>query len=283
MFLIADAGSRKTSWAKVSVNSKESVITPGINPQLQDNDFIENIISGDLIPFCRNDEIRKIYYYGAGCGREKNRNKINEILLKYFPGALIDIKDDLTGAGRALFFNDKGIACILGTGSNSGVYNGREIIERIPSLGFILGDEGSGTHIGKLFIRDVFYDYCPEKFRTDFLNEYNLTKEEILNNVYLAPKQNTFLANISKFVIKNKNESYFNDLIKNSLEEYYKHHILPYKQIRDLELGFVGSIAWHNSDILYELAAKYGNSISSVIKMPIENLIEYHVNLTCGK
>jgi N-acetylglucosamine kinase-like BadF-type ATPase len=279
MILIADSGSTKTSWMIIDKTHRRLTITSGINPQLLNEDQIMDIIIEELIPGLEQDIPYKIYFYGAGCSSDKNIIKVSSCLLKYFPESDILIGNDLTGAARALFKQEKGIACIIGTGSNSGVYDGRNIIKNIPALGYILGDEGGGAYIGKLFIRDFLYGICPEKILKDFRDKFNYTKQSVLDKVYQQSRANVFLASIADYVSQNHQDEYCYNLIYTAFNDFFNFHLLNYPELVDHQIGVVGSIGFINQAIFTEVVASYGYKISGFLKSPIEDLAEYHVNL----
>ena len=203
MILIADSGSTKTCWCVVSNGELLSqVITDGINPFYQTDLEIIALLDTQLIPKLENIEIDQIYFYGAGCSFPEKKVLVSRALVRFFSNAMIEIQSDLLGAARSLFQHKKGIACILGTGSNSCFYNGVEIVENVSPLGFILGDEGSGAVLGKLFVADCLKNQLPVALKEKFLSKYDLTPAIILDNVYKKPFPNRFLAQFTPFLLE---------------------------------------------------------------------------------
>jgi glucosamine kinase len=277
-YLIADSGSTKTDWILLQNGEKIRFTTKGLNPQIQKESEILDILS-ELKNYCKTEHIDHVYFYGAGCSREENCMRISEALKKVICLDQVFVEHDLLAAARALFRHQEGIACILGTGSNSGVYNGSQITENIPALGYILGDEGSGAHIGKAFLRDYLYNNVPPEVSDLFSLEFSLSVAEIFNKTYRESNANVFLASVGGFVSRNTKHSYCNKLLSKSFLAFIQHHILPYKEIRTLPIGFVGSIAERNQHIMMELLHKMSLKAGIFISSPIENLLAYHVTL----
>lgn len=276
--LIADAGSTKVHWVLLAPDGMvaHSVHTEGINALLADSESIKNIIRlvandipSDIVP----DEI---YYYGAGCATPEICRKISDILISIWPGTIPYVDSDLVAAARSLFSNRKGIACILGTGSNSCLFDGEKIIQQIPSLGFILGDEGSGAALGKRLVSDAFKNQLPDNIREKFLDSYRLTLPEILDRIYKRPSPNKFLASLVPFLKENIWNPYIYSLILEELTQFVKRNVAMYHRAHSLELSFTGSIAFHFDKILREAASSQGFRISSITESPMQGLIKHH-------
>jgi N-acetylglucosamine kinase-like BadF-type ATPase len=274
MILIADSGSTKTIWFLVDNGQKTAEYqTPGINPFYQSAKDIEN----DLREFTTNDDrIKQIYFYGAGCAFEDKKQIVRTGLQSIFKNAVIEINNDLLAACRALFLDKKGIACIMGTGSNSCFYNGKEIVENVSPLGFILGDEGSGAVLGKKLIADVLKNQLPENFKNKFLSQYNVTTAEILDNVYKQQFPNRYLAKFSVFLFENIKEKAIYDIVYNSFREFFVRNAMQY-DYKNNEISFVGSIAWYFKETLQEVADDFGLKIGKIVQSPMEGLLEYHI------
>jgi len=225
------------------------------------------------------DEISNVYFYGAGCSTTEKCDNVKVCLQPHFPKSEIIVEHDLTAAGRALFGQGKGIACIIGTGSNSGTYNGKDIIQNIPALGYILGDEGSGAHIGKMFIKDYLYGITPEKYRKEFESETGFHKQLIFDRVYKDTTPNVFLASISSFVTDHNSDKYFYRLIYNSFMDFVTYHILLYEGYKEMDIGVIGSIAFYNDKIFIDVLNKSGLKLKKIIQSPIKELTDYHVKL----
>ncbi len=284
MILIADSGSTKTDWRLIDKNRNvHSMSTIGFNPYFQDTLTIYNELKENLLPSVNEHtdikEPLSIYFYGAGCSTQSKCDIVKKALLKIFPLAKIEVDHDLLAAARALCGREKGIAAILGTGSNSCYYDGKNIVENVYSLGYVLGDEGSGAYIGKQFIQDYLNKELPLKITQDFYENYQLSHEAILDAIYKKPMPSRFLASFSKFIKKHKDEPYFVSLINKSFEDFFDKHICKYANHRDTAMSCVGSIAYYYSDTLRAIAGSKGVTISNIIESPIQGLTSYHLEL----
>lgn len=279
MILIADSGSTKTDWT-VTDNGKtiQRLSGQGINPFMQTADNIRDIISEELMNRLNNaDTITEVYFYGAGCRKEKQHilTNIFQELLKNVNN--IDVETDLTAAARALFGQSEGIACILGTGSNSGYYNGKEITQNISPLGYILGDEGSGAVLGKIFINALYKGRLSDKMVKTFETETGLNMADIIDNVYRRPLANRFLASLSPFISKHIDDRDIENIVIENFKNFFRLNIKKYQR-QDLPIGAIGSIAHHYSVQLKKAALTEGLEITKIIKTPMENLIRFHTN-----
>lgn len=277
MKLIADSGSTKTDWR---ITNGGTVVYElrgqGINPFQQTKETISDIVSRDVasrIP--DTDEIKEIYFYGAGC-RDEMKPIIMDALKKHFNNVeLIEINSDLMAAARALLGNREGIACILGTGSNSCIYDGHGITGNTPPLGYILGDEGSGAVLGKMFINALFKNMLPENVRKAFLDKTGLTMADIIDKVYRQPLANRFLASLSPFIRElSDNEGVRNIIIEN-FRNFFKRNIEQYGR-QETEINAIGSIAFYYRKELAEAAEAENHTLGTVIKSPMDGLIQYH-------
>ena len=276
MIVIADSGSSKTDWLFIN-DTDRHIQTPGINPFFQDT---AKIYANQNNKFNRlqKEKASKVFFYGAGCIKGKTDWVLAEALQKIFYNADIFVEDDMLGAARALLGNNEGIACILGTGANSCFYNGHEIVDKIPTLGFILGDEGSGAHIGKLFLNDYFKKAMPKKLKEMAEKEYGLEIAGVLDAVYRGEYPGRYLAKFTKFLHKHCRHSYTQNLIKGSFSEFFEKNIEAYKNYKSLEVNFVVSVAYHFIDLLKEVASERGIMIQKILEKPIDGLKEYHSN-----
>ena len=277
MILIADSGSTKTIWKCTDGAGRVfSALTAGINPYYNKYEEILKEISVARSQLSSID-IEEIYFYGSGCATDGQKNMVARGLKDQFGAREISVHSDLLGAARALFQKDPGIVCILGTGSGSCIYDGDHIVKSIPSLGFILGDEGSGAFLGKQFVRDFLREDMPEDLLKKANIELGITKEEVLRNVNQEPMPSRYLAGFSKFIHENINHKYLNDLVYNSFNEFTREYIIRYDQYKHYRIGFIGSIAVRYQDILKEVLADYQISLHMVEENPINGLIEYHL------
>lgn len=275
MKLIADSGSTKTSWAVVDDKETKIIGTAGINPAVQSEDTImctlhEMILMLTEVP-------REIYFYGAGC-RGKASLLMEKCLRQAFPGAdTVCVESDLLGAARALFGVEEGIACILGTGSNSCLYDGKVITSNVPPLGYILGDEGSGAALGKMFFNALFKGDLPEELKNMYLEETRQTYDDVIRRVYREQNANRYLASTSLFLANHLDVRPLVDIVEQNFEQFFVKNVCKYGR-PDLPVAAVGSIAFAYSDIFNKVAARHGYQVTRVIKEPIDALVGYHSN-----
>jgi glucosamine kinase len=278
IILIADSGSTKTDWRFAERSGKILLNwnTVGFNPYFLDSEEMLNTLS--IQPFAEFKSLTKeIWFYGSGCLREEKKIIIRDILSKVFSNAMITVESDLTGACRALFGNNPGIGAILGTGASSALYDGNRITYTPPSLGYILGDEGSGSHIGKILMKDILTNRLPEDLMVSFQSEMKLTSPDLMNRLYNQPQPNRFLASLAKFLLLHREHEYSKEIIGLVMTEFFETHLVRYHSGPTRSLGFCGSVAFYTSDILIELGRKYGFKNPEIIKSPIEKLTLYHI------
>jgi len=276
MNLIADSGSTNTHWCLVQNGEVvNEIITDGINPFYQTDMEIIALLDDQLIPKLVNIDIDSIYFYGAGCSFPDKKILVSRALVRFFGNSMIEIQSDLLGAARSLFQHEKGIACILGTGSNSCYYNGKEIEQNVSPLGFILGDEGSGAVLGKLFIADCLKNQLPVELKEKFLTCYELTPEMILENVYKKPFPNRYLAQFTPFLLENIEEPSIFNLVYDSFDAFLIRNVMQYP-LDDIQIGFVGSVAYYFRDTIEIVASERRIIISDIVQNPMNGLVKYH-------
>lgn len=278
MILIADGGSTKTSWCLIDENENKTLFnTEGYNPYFSDTTYIYNSLKKSLPGDLPLEKIEEVNYYGAGVHNAEKAKIISDAFEMIFVNAKIDIGHDLLAAARALLKNDKGFAAILGTGTNTCIYDGNDIVEHIDSLAYILGDEGSGCHIGKKLLGDYIRGYMPASVRKEFWDTFKLTEEEILDNVYIKPLPNRFCASFSKFVYEVQSDKvYTRNLVKSSFEEFFKNLVSRYTNYKDYSFNCIGSVAYNFRDILEEVATEYGMKLGNIVRSPIDDLVKFH-------
>jgi N-acetylglucosamine kinase-like BadF-type ATPase len=277
MKIIADSGSTKTHWVIVSSNGeKKSLFSEGINPYFLDAHKIEEIVKA-----CFKDvalqEVEEVHFYGAGCALPEKCAIVQKGLAKVFPKADIQTNSDLLAAAHALFGQGSGVACILGTGSNAAVYDGNNFVDKIQSLGYLLGDEGSGSYIGKLLLQQYFRKEMPADLRAYFEAKYNLDTPEVLDRLYKKSFPNRYLASFTTFVSDYSQNDYIQEIVRIAFRDFVKYQLSSLKIEDELKIGFVGSIAYYFQDILKQELAKEGYSLSQILKEPIHNLVDYHL------
>ena len=274
--LIADSGSTKTQWCLLTGNKKKMISTQGISPYFLNDETLGKILSDELLPQTGKIEIDEIFYYGTGCSNLVNISLVKRGLKKIYPGAAIKVDHDLLGAAKALCGDEKGIACILGTGSNSCYYNGKKVVKNSPGLGFILGDEGSGTYLGKKVLQYYLYNTFDAELMDKFKNKYPQTNSEILDNVYKTALPNRYLAGFVTFLIENRGHFMIENIIEDSINDFFFNHVYKYRESWTMPINFVGSVAYGFKDILAEMCKDYELKLGKVIKSPMDGLIKYH-------
>lgn len=274
--LIADSGSTKTDWCVVRNGLvQKRVVTDGINPFYQTDMEIIALLESQLIPQLEDRDFDKVFFYGAGCSFPEKKILVSRGLVRFFSNSIIEIQSDLLAAARSLFKREKGIACILGTGSNSCYYDGETIVDNVSPLGFILGDEGSGAVMGKLLVADCLKNQLPVELKEKFLAQYELTPAIILDNVYKKPFPNRFLAKFTPFLLENIEEVSIFNLVFDSFDAFFVRNVMQYP-LEDMQVGFVGSVAHYFHETLEIVAYERGINISSIVQSPMEGLVEFH-------
>ena len=277
MKLIADSGSTKTDWALVENGMVLGKFqTQGINPFHQDDATIITILQDELLPLLStfNSPVLTLYFYGSGL-REEQKLRMNALFKKTFSSGTIFLESDLLGAARALCGREEGIACILGTGANSCLYDGEKIVQNTPPLGYVLGDEGSGAVLGRLFMNAIFKDPQFVEIRELYMKETGLTMPLIINKVYREPLANRFLASTSSFIHQHLDNVLLRKLVKDNFRMFFQRNIVQYQR-KDLSIQAVGSIAWYYQQEFRETVMEEGYQMGQILKTPIEGLIKYH-------
>ena len=274
--LIADSGSTKCEWCLINNGKKKTILTQGISPYFLDTTQIIELLQKELLPKLKNVEISNIYFYGTGLSNVNNVKIVNAALKKLFKGAKIEINHDLLAAARALCGNNKGIACILGTGSNSCYFNGKKIVKNSPGLGYVLGDEGSGAYLGKKVLQYYLYQTFDEDLLSRFEKQFNTNKTEILDAVYKKPLANRYLATFNNFLVDNRGHYMVENIIEDALNDFFFTHLPKYTESWTLPINFVGSVAHGYKDVLKELCNVYELELGIILKKPMEGLINFH-------
>lgn len=279
MKLIVDSGSTKTDWGFFStVYDVKTAKTQGINPCHQSEEEIRTIIKNELLPNTQAIDlasINKVFYYGAGCATESICTQMAGILKEFIPNAVISVYSDMLGAARALCGRTEGVTCILGTGSNSCLYDGKQIVDQIPSLGFILGDEGSGAALGRRLISDCLKRQLPDSVCREFMERYSLTKESIIESVYRKPLPNRFIAGFAPFVYEKRAVPEVHKMIIQCFQEFFTRNVINYHKPW-LPVHFIGSLASSFAEELKETADSLGMTIGKIDTSPMSGLVDYH-------
>ncbi len=277
MILIADSGSTKVDWSVVD-NGKvvKRAFTKGINPFFQSEEEISNEIETTLILQLDTQDFDAVYFYGAGCTFDKVEIVKRAIQKNIKVIKEVEVSTDMLAAARGLCGYSSGIACIMGTGSNSCYYDGKNIVDNVSPLGFILGDEGSGAVLGKLFVSDLLKNQLTPGLKEKFLEQFNLTTGDIIDRVYRKPFPNRFLSTFSPFISENLEDTTVRTLVMTSFKSFLKRNVMQYKNYDRLPIHFVGSVAFHFQEILKEAVEVMNMKPGKIIQSPMEGLIKYH-------
>ena len=282
MILVVDSGSTKTDW--IAVNSKGKTLfstqTLGLNPQVLSSAILKERIINNFDLYQNRNEVTHLYFYGAGCGVDSPQKRILRVFDEIFINSKIVIKEDTYAAVYAAAdMGEKSIVCILGTGSNCTYFDGKEIEQRVTSLGYILMDEASGNFYGKQLIRSYYFKTMSEDLAKEFEQEYDLTPDTIKENIYRRENPNTYLATFSRFLIKHKKNEVFQDIISKGLERFINHQILQFDNAKDIPIHFIGSISYYLKEEIEKALALKGLTMGRIVQRPIEELVNYHKNL----
>jgi glucosamine kinase len=283
MILIADSGATKIEWRLIKEDgSIKQAISEGYNPYVQEDDDLRKGVVEHVLEVVGDSKVKELAFYGAGCGSEEKNRKVAEVLAPFFPDATIEVNNDLLAAARALCGSEPGIACILGTGSNSCYYDGEKIAAQVPSLGYVLGDEGSGANMGRKLLIAAVRNSLPSALQEAFDQRFGLTEEDVLENVYKKKHPSRFLASFMKFLMHHINEPYVYKLIYDSFTEFFTEIISSYKGYENLPVHFTGSVAFYYGNILRQVASDQGVTVKNIIEGPIAGLTLYHQEKTFG-
>lgn len=276
IILIADSGSTKAEWCLLNGNKRKTIYTQGISPYFLTTDQIQQILIVELKEKLKNIEPDKVYYYGTGCSNPENMVSVKKALKNTFSKAKIFVDHDLMGAAKALCGNGKGVACILGTGSNSCYYNGKKIVKNSPGLGFILGDEGSGAYLGKKVVQYYLYHTFDPDLMDRFNAKYNTTAAEILDAVYKHALPNRYLAGFVPFLIENRGHFMIENIIEDGFNDFFFNHVYKYRESWIMPIHFIGSVAFGFKDVLKDMCDSYELQLGRVLKNPMDGLVKYH-------
>ncbi|UII34502.1 N-acetylglucosamine kinase [Fulvivirga ulvae] len=278
MILIADSGASKADWRLIDAETNiQQFQSLGINPYHQKAENIKAEIMESLKPKI-SDPVHQLFFYGAGCSSAANKQTLKTIFEEAFPNALITVDHDLMGAARSLCGYDPGIACILGTGANSCYYDGNSITSNVPSLGFIMGDEGSGAWLGKKLLGSFIRGELGDELESKMIKRFDLNRDTILEHVYQKPFPARYMAGFSKFIFQNIKHPVLYRLVYRGFELFFEKNIEKYDQYRQLPVHFTGSVAFYYSNILRQVANDRGITVRNIVESPIAGLTLYHQN-----
>lgn len=278
MILIADSGSTKTDWCVVENGVLlQQIFTKGTNPFFQSEEEISNEIATSLLPQLKTNALDAVYFYGAGCGFPDKIAMVHRAITKHLQiKREVEVNTDMLAVAHGLCQHEAGIACIMGTGSNSCYYDGKQIVSNVSPLGFILGDEGSGAVLGKLLVGDILKNQMTPELKEKFLKQFGLTPADIIDHVYRKPFPNRFLASLSPFLAQNIDEPCIHALVLGSFKSFLKRNVMQYENFRNSKVHFIGSVAFYYKTILAEAAQEMNIQLGTIIKSPMEGLIKYH-------
>jgi N-acetylglucosamine kinase-like BadF-type ATPase len=279
MILIADSGSSKTDWRVIHSDGKISQHRGvGFNPYYMTSEEMVIQMRHDFLVNLESD-IDEIYFYGSGCSAPDRKAEVSNALRTIFRQAKIEVDHDLAAAAHATCGHHAGIACILGTGSNSCDYDGKAIIATRPAAGYILGDEGGGCYVGRKFLIDFIHEEMPKHIRKGAIERFHITQNIIQDHVYRQPFPSRYMASFCRFITENKADPYCYGLYYDSFKDFFAKHIFKYEDYQNKSANFVGSIAYYNSDILRKAASDSGINVNIIIESPIAGLTLYHQKL----
>lgn len=277
--LIADSGATKAEWTLVQNGKKKTFQTQGISPYFLNTEQITTLLQKEVGKKLKDASIDDIFYYGTGCSNPENVKSIKQAIRNVFPKASIEVATDLLAAARAVCGDEKGVVCILGTGSNSCFYNGKKIVRNSPGLGYVLGDEGSGAYLGKKVIQYYLYNTFDDHLRALFDAKFVTTPAEILDNVYKHPLPNRYLAGYTLFLAENRGHFMIENIIEDGLNDFFFQHLCKYTEVWKHPLHFVGGVAFGFRDVIKELCHTYEFDLGKIMKNPMQGLIKYHSSL----
>ncbi len=275
-YLIADSGSTKCEWALVNGKKSKKFSTIGISPYFLTQQQIIDLLATSVVPKTKQEIISHIYFYGTGLGNAENLKTLKTALKKVFITGKIEVNTDMLGAARSLLQNQKGIACILGTGSNAAYYDSKKITKNSPGLGYVLGDEGSGSYLGKKVLQHYLYNTFDEELIANFNASYNTNKDEILNSVYKQPFPNRYLATFSIFLSENRGHYMIENIIEDGLHDFIFQHLYKFRESWQYPISFTGSIAFAFKDVIKEICNIYELQLGKISKQPMDGLITFH-------
>ncbi len=276
MILVADSGSTKTDWRIIDAQGKiHQAKTAGLNPYHQSSDDIVQVLDQELLPQL-TVSVEQVFFYGAGCANPTANETTGQALRSTFPDAQVQVESDLLAAARSLCGHEPGIACILGTGANSCLYDGQRIIDNVPPLGYVLGDEGSGSYIGKELLNRYLKRDMPEPLGRQFAKRYAVTTEVVLDNVYRQPQASTYLASFAKFAFHHLKHPYIMRMVYEGFRQFFEKNVRPYENHQAYKVHFTGSVAFYYSNVLRQVANDLGFSVQNIVESPIAGLTLFH-------
>ncbi len=277
MILIAECGSTKCDWCLISESHRQEFTSPGLNPALSSDSEIHQVLISDVIPKICAYEIESLFFYGAGI-RAQTKSRMFSILSLALNATVVEVNTDILAAARSLCGTTEGIVGIMGTGSNSCVYDGNRIVEQFFSPGYFFGDEGGGAYIGKIFINDYLRNRLPENIKQEVEDEYKLNRDSVMENIYRKPYPNRYMAGFMPFIHKRITDEYMRNVVRESVSAFFDLQLSTLNFPASYDLFFTGSVAWVFSDFIKEEAGKRNMNIRKIVKSPLEGLVKYHLD-----
>ena len=278
MYFIIESGSTKSDWVLVDNKNNQSFFsTMGFNPYFHSSDLIEAELKNNKDIMQLAPSIKGIYFYGAGCSSPELNQIVLEGLSRIFTHSSILVDHDLLACAYSTFKGNPAISCIIGTGSNSCFFDGQNLIEEVPALGYVLGDEGSGSYFGKQLLSAFLYHHLPQEIENDFLATYQLDKDMIVDRVYREQNANVFIASFMPFIAKHKEHPFFSQMVINGLRQFMKVHVCCYDNYKNTEVHFVGSLSKIFEKELHKAAEELDIKVTSIIQKPVIGLVNYHL------
>ncbi|MFH5833668.1 hypothetical protein ACG2F4_11635 [Halalkalibaculum sp. DA3122] len=274
--LIADSGSTKTDWALLAGGTVQRYKTEGLNPYFHSTESIKSVLRSGLRPSLREHAVECILFYGSGCDSPEKITGMEKALNQVFPGVRAEVHEDLLGAARACCFDQPGIVSILGTGSNSCRYDGTRIVQQIPSLGYILGDEGSAGFFGQQLLNRYYRDELPADLKTTLEQEYEMDLELIVEGIYHNEQSSRYVASFSSFLGENRGHPYVQSMLESGFREFIERIILKYESPEDYQIHFIGSLGHAYRGMISRLLTSYDLTPGKFIQRPMQRLIEFH-------
>lgn len=274
--LIADSGATKTEWRLVASYETDIITTEGLNPYYHTPESIRKVLDEDLKPNTEAESVEQIYFYGAGCDSAEKEHLLQQALEECFSSAQAHVYHDLLGAARACFLDQPGIACILGTGSNSCLYNGTEIVEHIPSLAFILGDEGSAGYFGKKLINSYFRFELPEELKSDLEKNYNMSLDYINEGTYEKSQTSRFIASYASFLGDHADHPFVKNILREGFENFITRIVMKYSNAKNYKVSFIGSVAYYHRQLITDILTENEMQAGSFIQKPMDHIVEFH-------
>ncbi len=274
--LIADSGATKTEWCFLYNGKRKTILTQGLSPYFLSTIQIVDILNKELWPKLKNAVIDEIYFFGTGCSSKTNNSIVSNALKQKYPKTKVAIDHDMMGAAKSVCHNQKGVACILGTGSSACYFNGKAIAKSRTGLGYALGDEGSGSYLGRKILQYYLYETFDEELKFAFEKKFNTSRDSILENVYKKPFPQRYMASFCTFLSEHRGHYMIENILEDGLFDFYFKHLNKLAESWKYSIHFVGSIAFYFKDVIKDLATNYGFTIGNIYKRPMDGLVKLY-------